>query len=268
MKSLIGDIFVEYQVMGEGQPILILGKHMMKSLEPIFDMKPGWKRIYINYPGIGNTKVTDDIKTSDDILSVIIEFIDKIIGTEKFLLAGFSYSSYLARGVIYKRPELIKGLLMICPVIVADSSQRNIENNTMVFRDHKFISTLAESELEDLQPFVIHDKNIWDKAQDLNKETENLADMIFFNRLKQNGWYSFSFEVDYLKSPFNEPTLILLGRQDSIVGYKDVFKIADNFPRASIVILDMAGHNLNIEQEKLFNTLVLEWLGRIDQLIS
>lgn len=262
MKSIVGDLIIDYEVMGEGQPILIFGKNLLKSFEPIFEQKTGWKRIYVDYPGLGNTKVTDKIKTSDDILLVIIDFIDQIIGEEKVLLAGYSYSSYLARGLLHKRFDRIKGLLMICPVIIADISERNIENHT-IFKDHKFISTLTEQELEDLNPFVIHDKNIWDKAQELNRETDNLVDIKFFNSLKQNG-YNFSFEVDDLAKPFNEPTLILFGRQDSIVGYKDVWKVVDNYPRASIAILDMAGHRLNIEQEKLFNTLVLDWLSRIE----
>ena len=55
-----------------------------------------------------------------------------------------------------------------------------------------------------------------------------------------------------------------MGRQDSIVGYRDAWEIIENYPRGSFVVLDKAGHNLQIEQEDLFNNLVLEWLDRVE----
>lgn len=42
----------------------------------------------------------------------------------------------------------------------------------------------------------------------------------------------------------------------------DVWRILDNFLRATFVVLDGAGHNLPIEQEDLFTSLVNDWLVR------
>ncbi|CAM02087.1 hypothetical protein SACE_2808 [Saccharopolyspora erythraea NRRL 2338] len=36
-----------------------------------------------------------------------------------------------------------------------------------------------------------------------------------------------------------------------------------HYPRASFAVLDVAGHNLPIEQPELFGALVLEWLDRV-----
>ena len=68
-----------------------------------------------------------------------------------------------------------------------------------------------------------------------------------------------------MNEKFNKPTLILLGRQDSSVGYKDAWSILDNYPRATFAVLDKAGHNLQIEQVEVFNSLVNEWLVRISK---
>lgn len=62
---------------------------------------------------------------------------------------------------------------------------------------------------------------------------------------------------------FNKPSLILVGRQDTEVGYKDQIKLIDIYTRASFVVLDKAGHNLQIDQEVLFGDLVNEWIDRI-----
>jgi pimeloyl-ACP methyl ester carboxylesterase len=56
---------------------------------------------------------------------------------------------------------------------------------------------------------------------------------------------------------------MLIGRQDPAAGYRDHWQLIENYQRASFVILDKAGHNLQIEQEVLFNAIVKEWLARI-----
>jgi len=70
--------------------------------------------------------------------------------------------------------------------------------------------------------------------------------------------------VDFSNDKFTKPTLFLLGRQDSAVGYRDAWKIIENYPRATFAILDTAGHILQIEQEEMFNSLTNDWLNRVE----
>ena len=71
--------------------------------------------------------------------------------------------------------------------------------------------------------------------------------------------------MDALPQPFPAPTLIVAGRQDSIVGYRDAWRILESYPRATIAVLDRAGHCLEIEQARLFHALVSEWLDRVEE---
>lgn len=83
-----------------------------------------------------------------------------------------------------------------------------------------------------------------------------VADGVFLNRIQQNG-YDFSFDINSLSKHFPKPTLIITGLQDSIVGYRDTWMLLENYPRGTFAVLDMAGHNLQIEQETIFNTLIM-----------
>ena len=47
---------------------------------------------------------------------------------------------------------------------------------------------------------------------------------------------------------------------------KDLEKLLDDYRRASFAILDGAGHNLQIEQNSLFQEIVRNWLERIEGL--
>ncbi|MFF1355998.1 alpha/beta fold hydrolase [Streptomyces sp. NPDC058297] len=42
------------------------------------------------------------------------------------------------------------------------------------------------------------------------------------------------------------------------------FALLPAYPRASFAVLDLAGHNLQIEQPALFAALVVRWLDRVE----
>ncbi|MCX7773825.1 MAG: alpha/beta hydrolase [Clostridia bacterium] len=65
-----------------------------------------------------------------------------------------------------------------------------------------------------------------------------------------------------------KPTLMLTGRQDSIVGYRGLWDLIELYPRASYLLLDKAAHNLQIEQDVLFTAAVKEWLERVSEEMS
>lgn len=99
--------------------------------------------------------------------------------------------------------------------------------------------------------------------KEVKKAMEN-TDFSFLEKITKEG-QKISTNIDNLKTPFEKPTLILTGRQDKEVGYKDTFNILNNYPRATFCVLDKAGHNLQIEQEKIFNQLVREWIYRLEE---
>lgn len=62
---------------------------------------------------------------------------------------------------------------------------------------------------------------------------------------------------------YEKPVLLLGGRQDTCVGYQDLLNLIEDYPRATVSILDAAGHNLQIEQPELFSELVKNWIKRV-----
>lgn len=61
---------------------------------------------------------------------------------------------------------------------------------------------------------------------------------------------------------------MLVGRQDHGVGCRDAWRILENYPRATFAVLDRAGHALQIEQPRLFDALVEEWLDRVEETLN
>lgn len=90
-----------------------------------------------------------------------------------------------------------------------------------------------------------------------------IADREFFNMVAEP--FGFTFDVRNLPQPMKKPVLILLGRQDSSVGYKDAWELLNNYPRASFVVLDRCGHALGVENKGLFQILTNEWIDRVEE---
>jgi pimeloyl-ACP methyl ester carboxylesterase len=60
------------------------------------------------------------------------------------------------------------------------------------------------------------------------------------------------------------PTLVVAGRDDSTVGYAASVALVQNHPRATLAVVDGAGHALPHEKPELLRCLVTEWLQRVD----
>ncbi len=275
MHCTIRDLDVYYEVYGEGQPILMIHGYridhrvLSMSLEPLFEERDGYQRIYLNLPAMGKTPARDWVENSDVMLDVVCDFIDAVIPNENFLVVGQSYGGYLARGLLHRKFEQIDGLMLLVSVVQPYSKDRKVPPQFTLIRE--------EGALDDLNPMmrqifeamcVVQTKEIIEKTAEVGQGLA-LSDHEFLNAFQQDpNRYRLSFDVDDLAQPFEMPMLTLSGRHDNNVGYPNSHTFMENFPRGTLAILDRTGHNLPIEQPVLFNALVHEWLDRVEEAIA
>ena len=272
MKCELERATIYYETHGEGTPLLTLhgfplDHRVMKGcLEPILtapylhEVEIRIQRIYFDLPGMGRTTLHSDLTSSDDIFDILLEFIDAIIPETPFLLAGESYGGYLARGIVRKRPEQVIGLMLICPLIEPVQEKRRLPPRTILHRDESLTATLTEGEKEEFDyGATIQTEEVWIRYCSEILSGMKVADLRLLERLAENA-YPLGFDVDDLTVPFQGPSLFLMGRQDSVVGYEDALELRNRYPQASMIVLDGAGHSLQIEQPELFNFHVRGWL--------
>ncbi|MGA9141819.1 MAG: alpha/beta hydrolase [Methanocella sp.] len=262
---------IYYETCGEGTPVLMIhgfgiDHHVMTGcMEPIFRGRPGWKRIYIDLPGMGKTRGTDDIVNADGMLDVVIRFVEKVVPEGRFLVAGESYGGYLAQGMVYRVPERLDGVLLICPVVVADRKKRTLPRRATFFRNEALLAGIEPAVRSFFERMlVLQDKKRWERFQADIVPGMRSKDEAFLSRFQQSG-YAFSFDVEKPPRPFGKPSLLLAGRQDATVGWEDMLKVVRNYTRGTFAVLDRAGHGLEAEQETAFNCLVNEWLDRVEE---
>lgn len=221
-----------------------------------------WKRIYPDLPGHGLTTIAESIENHDQVLDVLLEFMDSIYPNETYAVAGESRGGFLARGLAAKDPKKIDGLLLIVPGRYAVAEPKNLPPQVTLESADELLPELAESEIGRFKKRVVQNREILEKIRKYKLPAIPIADVECQTRLDKN--YQFSFILDATENNFLKPTLVLLGRFDTEVGYRDALKVMENYPRATYAILDKAGHSLSWEQPELLVTLVKDWLKRVD----
>lgn len=263
--SMVGGLPVHYVDAGGGVPLVALhgwgvDHHLMTGiLEPLFAGRPGYRRLYPDLPGMGRTPAPATVNSSDDILDVVLGFVDEVVGGEPFLLVGLSHGGYLARAVANRRPGRVAGLALICPLEMG--WERTLPEHVVLHRSGALGGILAPA-LEGEYPgyLVVQTPETLRRFGELEGPGIALADGPALERMYE----SFALRTRPEQGPpFAKPTLIATGRQDSFVGYAAPWGWLDHYPRATYAVLDRAGHGLAHEQPDLLAALLAEWLDRV-----
>lgn len=265
-----GDALIDYEIIGAGTPVLMLhgwsvDRELMKGcMEPVFAKMPGkYRRIYLDLPGMGFSKAGPSIHNADHMLDAILAFVDQIIPGEQMILAGESFGCFLSRGYLTKRPASVIGLLLICPCVIPGAIPRDVPPLRVLRSDDAFFATIPEEEKSGFQAFhAVQTRETYARYKAEIEPAFSRYDKDFLEH-RLDG--AFSYPLEDMPVPFDRPALILSGRQDTSVGYKNPFRLTEDYTRATFAALDMAGHNLQIEQKVLFEALVEDLLKRVEE---
>jgi len=260
---------IYYEEYGQGKPILCLhgftedNRSMKGCLEPLFQNKPGYRRIYLDMPGMGKSPAQDHIKNADIMLDELKKFIAEVIGNESFLLVGTSYGGYMTLGLASDKSLSIDGIFLFAPCIVSNFDDRKIPD---VDDEDLFVEDGLEDAFEDNEDFddfldvaVVATKETWHRYENEILPAYKIVDKNFTEQYRENG-YALSLEPQFKALQFAKPVAILVGRQDESVGYEDAWDVLKHLPRLTYTALDFAGHLLQLEHPQVFNLHLNEWL--------
>jgi pimeloyl-ACP methyl ester carboxylesterase len=89
MEVRVGSVPVHCAEYGNGMPVLALHgagvdhRELAGALEPVFNEMPHYRRLYPDLPGMGLTPAPVTIASNDDVLDLLLGFIDHLIGMNR-----------------------------------------------------------------------------------------------------------------------------------------------------------------------------------------
>ncbi|MCU7730473.1 alpha/beta hydrolase [Actinoplanes sp. KI2] len=234
---------------------------MTGCFEPVFADRRGWRRLYLDLPGMGRTVAPATVGSTDDVFAVVRAAVQQLVPDGRYAICGESYGGYLARGLVAADPARTTGLALVCPMVIAEHALRDVDEHVVLVRDAFAAALPAGTDFDQIA--VVQTEETYARTQREVVVGLDLADPSALQRI--GGSYAGTFPLETEAPPYPGPVLFFLGRQDSSTGYRDAWRILEHYPRATFAVLDRAGHNAQIEQPALFAALVHEWLDRIEE---
>lgn len=212
----------------------------------------GLRRVYPDLPGMGRS-TADGLTSNDDVVTLLAGFIERL-ADEPVLLLGHSYGAYLARGLAARRPDLVRGLALVCPL---GERTGQVPEHQVVRQDDDAHDELAPEQRAGFDEyFVVRTRTTARRYRDHVVPGTTLVDEAALERVFA-GW-----SIDLGAGGYDGPTLIVAGRRDSTVGYVDAVGLLGQHPNATVAVVEGAGHALVHERPEVFGALLREWMDR------
>lgn len=246
---------------GDGPPVLLvhgfgLDHRFMTPLDATI-AAAGRRRVYVDLPGMGRSADVP-AASSDDVLDALAEHVTTSLGAEPFAVVGSSYGGLMARGLAARLGEQVTGIALLCPVVGADV--RDVPPPHVAVADPDLLATLDPGEAAEYAFMaVVQSPATWALFRDHVLPGMRAADAATLDAVRSR--YALSDDPD--AGTFDRPALVVTGRHDHVVGYRDAMDLLTQYPRATFALLDDAGHNAVLEQPAVVAALIAQWLERV-----
>ena len=87
------------------------------TFEPSFARRPRWRRIYLDFPGMGKTPAPEWVGSTDDIFRVTRAAVDALV-PGAFAVGGCSFGGYIGAGLAAAETDRVYGLALIVPMVL------------------------------------------------------------------------------------------------------------------------------------------------------
>jgi pimeloyl-ACP methyl ester carboxylesterase len=216
---------------------------------------------------MGRSVAKDGFDSQDDVLDALLAFLDQVLPSGRFLLAGSSAGGYLARAIAARRRPRIAGLLLRVPRIHAEDGQRTLPPFRALVQNDTLMAGLTAAERSELGNVLVQRRDyieaLGQRRRGVVQPAIQATAPIALKIRTDPKRYAFSFDLAEAEKTFEEPTLIIAARQDTVVGYRDAWTILESYPRATFAVIDRADHGWPLDTPDLLAALMDDWLMRI-----
>ncbi|MGC5617167.1 alpha/beta fold hydrolase [Georgenia sp. Z1491] len=250
---------------GTGMPLVAIhgngvDHRLLLPLDPCFD--DGWERLYLDLPGFGGAPALTGHGDLPDLARWLVDAVRGLVGTAPFALLANSLGGLLARHLVAQLGEQVVGIALIAPVVDPDPARRTLPDRLVVERDDALLASLPADDRAEFTGIAARQTaESWLAFRDHALPGIRSADPTAMSRLAAR--YVLDDVPEAVSPPFVRPALVVTGRQDHVVGYRDQLGLLDHYAAATYATLDRAGHNVHLEQPDVVSALVREWSRRV-----
>lgn len=259
------EIEIAFTDIGEGPAVLLLhGYPFDKSMwsEQIDAIAAaGFRAIAPDLRGLGETKSSSEVATMDDMARDAAALLDRL-RVEQAVVCGLSMGGYVALEFMHLFPQRVSGLVLAGTRAPADSEQEKSGREQQVY-------TMLRAGMVPISiatlPKLLAQRTLNEKP-DVVKRVRTMI-----TRSDPKGAAAaqrgMAARRDYSEdlSKIDVPTLIIVGREDSIRPVADAEFMHRGIQNSRLEIIEDAAHMTNMEQPEVFNKALSGFLAKMIQ---
>lgn len=210
--------------------------------------------------GFGDSELPADGWTVDGFADTLAAWLAGIGVAGPVVMGGLSMGGYVALAFARRHPQRVKGLILADTRADADTAETKarrdetvafVEANSVAAQVEKMLPAMVCPHTRDRRPEVVAEVTRMGSAQSVAGVVAALRAL----RDRPDSTASLS--------GFPFPTLVLVGREDTITPPAVASAMVERLADATEVPLDRAGHLANLEAAEAFNRAVVGWLEAI-----
>ena len=266
-----------YKTIGEGEPLIVLhggpGFDHQTLMPYVGELGKDIKVILYDQRGTGKSKgIVDSTTINIDTFIDDIETIRNHFKLDKINLAGVSWGGILAQFYGVRHPDKLNSLILFSTAASQEMLYKMYPkmSENRLEEDSALLSELWKSEeMQSEDPKTLEKYfKIFCKAQLVDQSQCDKINIVInentaknMSRVNDLIWSSINgFDLHNQLDIINCPVLIMHGRQDPLP-IEAAERINDNISNSELVVFEISGHWIYLEEEEKFKKIVLEFIN-------
>jgi pimeloyl-ACP methyl ester carboxylesterase len=242
------EISVRFSDTGKGRTIVLL--HGFPETSEVWDefavkLARHFRIIAIDLPGFGHTPCIGYVHSMELMAGCVKAVMDNL-GLRKYLITGHSMGGYVALAFAELFPDNLSGLCLFQSTALADSPEKKLDRDRAI----GLVKQDPRHYVNEVIPTLFAADNIRLFKEDI-RELKHIAHSVsrqgIINALEGMKERP---KRDWILQYATCPVLFIIGKKDRVIPFESLLKQAELVKKASVLLLEEAGHMGFIEEKK------------------
>jgi len=220
----------------------------------------GYRCVAPDLRGLGENKSDAEIATMEEMARDVAELMDEL-KIDRAIICGLSMGCYVAFEFAHMFPSRVEALVLAgARAEGADKAEKKSrEQQAKRVREQGMTHAIDSISQSLLSPRTLAEKpDVVSRVREMVASTDPRGAAAAQRGMATRRDYS----DDLAK--IDVPTLIVAGREDGVRTPEDAEFIDERIPNSQLIVIDDAGHLMNMEQPEIFNRALIGFLNELN----
>lgn len=262
MRFQLNGWSISYDTAGDGIPVLLIHGYPLsrKIWEAQSSGLSGYARVIMpDLRGHGDSDAIPGPYTVDLLAQDCADLLDTLGINRQVVVGGMSMGGYVALAFYRMFSERVAGLILTATRAGADSQEGKANRDKAIAQaESSGAAAIAEGMLPKMFSPVTYQEqpDLVERLRGLMASTSVEGIVGALHAMKERP------DSTPAMSSINKPTLIIHGADDQLIPPSEARLMHESIPGSELVLIEQAGHLVNMEKPSAFNQAVRQFLNR------